>query len=84
MSDENSFSTDPIDPLTVGELISMSEASKQSGFDANFLRDLANKGRLKARRTGNTWLTTMVAIEEYKKTRHRGKRTDLDKSMKTL
>lgn len=48
MSDENSSSpTNPIDPLTVGELISLAEAAKLSGFS---IRDIAQRRRLKAKK----------------------------------
>jgi excisionase family DNA binding protein len=79
MSEDNDQSNS-IDPLTIGDLMSMVEAAEKSGFSSDFLRELAAKGRLKAKRTGNIWLTTLAAIEEYKESRHRGKRTDLDKT----
>jgi len=66
-----------VDPLTVGELITLAEAAEKSELSHSLLRDIVRKGRLKARKSGNTWLTTLAAIEEYKRSRHRGKRTDL-------
>jgi len=68
-----------IDPLTVGEILTLEEVSRQSGLSHIFLRHLATKGRLKAKKSGSIWLTTLAAVEEYKRTRERGKRTDLDK-----
>jgi hypothetical protein len=83
MSDQ-SESNNPIDPLTIGDLMSLIEAAEKTEFSAVFLRELAAKGRIRAKRTGSIWLTTVAAIEEYKKTRHRGKRTDLDKQGNSL
>ena len=61
--------TPPIDPLTIGQLITLTEAAQLTGFSTSFLRRLAIAERLKARKSGNAWLTTIVAIEEYKKSR---------------
>jgi len=69
-----------IDPLTVGELISLAEAANKSGLSHAYLKRIANTGRMRAKKSGGTWLTTLAAVEGYLKTRHRGKRTDLDKS----
>ena len=67
---EDNEQPSPIDPLTIGELISMTEAAQLSGFNAKFLRELATKGRLRAKKSGITWLTTMEAVEAYKKSRN--------------
>ncbi len=75
--------TEPVpsqDPLTIGELISLGEAAKLSGFSHVYLKDIAQSGRLRAKKIGRFWVTTLAAVEEYKETRHRGKRTDLDKT----
>jgi hypothetical protein len=58
------------DPLTIGELISIPEAAQLSGLSAAFLRELAIKGRLRARKSGSIWLTTVAAIEDYKDSRN--------------
>jgi excisionase family DNA binding protein len=58
-----------IDPLTVGELISLAEAAELSGFSPNYLRDIARNGRLRAKKVGRDWLTTVAAVEEYRRTR---------------
>ena len=71
--------TPPIDPLTIGELITLPEAAELSGLSQALLRDIAQNGRLRAKKYGPVWLTTMAAIQVYKKSRHRGKRTDLGK-----
>jgi excisionase family DNA binding protein len=68
MPDENEQPS-PIDPLTIGELISITEAAEQLGFTADFLRSIARSGRLRAKKSGNTWLTTIASIELYKNSR---------------
>lgn len=67
MSEENERSS--VDPLTIGELINLKEASEKAGFSISYLRDIAQTGRLKAKKIGRDWLTTMAAVEEYKRTR---------------
>lgn len=57
------------DPLTVGELISLADAAKLSGFGVRYLQDIAQSGRLRAKKIARNWLTTMAAVEEYKRTR---------------
>ncbi|HEX2911029.1 MAG TPA: hypothetical protein VH186_09495 [Chloroflexia bacterium] len=57
------------DPLTIGELISLAEAAKKSGFSHFYLRDIAQSGRLRAKKIARNWVTTMAAVEEYKNTR---------------
>jgi len=58
-----------IDLLTIGEIIGLTEAAKLSGFSHGYLKDIARSGRLQAKKVGRDWLTTMAAIEEYKRTR---------------
>ena len=67
----------PIDPLTVGDLLTLPEAADLHNINSNFLGELARKGRLKAKKRGPIWFTTSAAIEEYLQSRHRGERTDL-------
>jgi excisionase family DNA binding protein len=47
------------------ELISLTEAAEQYGFSAAYLRQLARKGRLKAKKVGRDWVTTWADVEEY-------------------
>jgi hypothetical protein len=68
MPDENE-QPDPIDPFTSSELISLKEASEKSGFSLRYLQTIAQSGRLKAKRIGSQWVTTLSSIEEYKRTR---------------
>jgi hypothetical protein len=57
------------DPLTIGELISLAEAAQLSGFSHDYLRDIAVSGRLRAKKIARNWVTTLAAVEEYKRTR---------------
>lgn len=47
------------------ELISLAEAAERYGFSSGYLRQLARKGRLKARKIAKTWLTTPADMEAY-------------------
>ena len=76
---EDNEQPSPIDPLTIGEIITLSEAAKLSGLGYDILYVTARKGRLRAKKSGSIWLTTLASVEEYKKSRHRGSRTDLGK-----
>jgi excisionase family DNA binding protein len=68
MPEENE-QTPPIDPLTIGGLISLAEAAENSGLSHDYLKKIARSGRLRAKKIGGTWLTTKLAIEEYKNSR---------------
>lgn len=64
--------TEPVplqDPLAIGELISVSQAAALSGFSRGYIHDIIKSGRLKAKKIGNNWVTTLAAIEDYKRTR---------------
>ena len=50
-------------------LISLPEAAELYGFNADYLRTLAQKGRLKAQKVGKMWTTTPNDIEEYIRSR---------------
>jgi hypothetical protein len=80
MSEEDNGQISPINPLTIGELITLPEAAQLTGFNPKFLAELAAKGRLKAKRSGSAWLTTMAAVEVYLSSRHRGKKIPVDKT----
>jgi len=51
------------------ELISLSQAGKLYGFSTSYLRELAIRGRLRAKKIGIQWLTTPADIEAYIKSR---------------
>lgn len=46
-------------------LISLAEASEMYGFNRNYLSELARRGRLRAQKIGNQWITTPADMEEY-------------------
>ena len=46
-------------------LISLAEASELYGFNADYLRQLALKGRLEAKKVGKFWVTTPASVENY-------------------
>ncbi len=62
--------TTPIDPLNMGGLISLTEASEISGLGADYLRKIAETGRLKAKKIGRNWVTTSAAVTEYLESRN--------------
>jgi excisionase family DNA binding protein len=55
----------PVDPLTVGELITLQQAAEYAGLGKNTLHGYIKRGRLKAIRKGWMWLTTHAAVDEY-------------------
>ncbi len=57
--------SDPIDPLTIGELITLQEAAEYAGLHRDSLHNYAKRGRLKARKIGQFWVTTRAAVDEY-------------------
>ena len=46
-------------------LISLPEAAELYGFDQRYLAKLARKGRLKARKIGDLWVTTPEEMDDY-------------------
>ena len=52
-------------------LISLADAATLYGLNADYLRTLAQRGRLKAHKVGNSWVTTPVDIEEYIRSRRK-------------
>jgi predicted transcriptional regulator of viral defense system len=50
-------------------LISLNEAAELYGFNANYLRNLILRGRLKGQKFGHIWSTTPADIEEYIRSR---------------
>jgi hypothetical protein len=56
---------EPVDPLTVGELITLQEAAEYAGLAKGSLLVYARNGRLKAKRRGWMWFTTQAAVDEY-------------------
>lgn len=60
---------EPVDPLTVGELISLQQAAEYAGLEKSTLHTYAKRGRLKAKKLGPIWVTTRAAVDEYLKSR---------------
>lgn len=46
-------------------LISLPEAAGLYGFSPDYLRNLAQRGRLQAQKVGPVWVTTPQAMESY-------------------
>src|SRR5262245_44553277 len=53
------------------ELIPLSEAARRYGLSPTYLRQIARKGRLKAKKIGRGWLTTPLEVENYIASRSR-------------
>jgi len=69
MSDDER-NEETVDPLTVGELISLQEAAEYAGLEKTTLHNYARRGRLKAKRLGPIWVTTRAAVDKYLSSRH--------------
>jgi excisionase family DNA binding protein len=54
-----------VDPLTVGELITLQEAAEYAGLAKDTLHGYAKSGRLRAKKMGWMWVTTHAAVDEY-------------------
>lgn len=55
------------DKTLLTDLISLNQASKESGLSRSHLALLARTGEIKAWKFGNTWLTTREAVLDYLK-----------------
>lgn len=53
------------DAINTGDLITLAEAAERCELSYNTLRRLAWKGRLRATKMGNIWVTTLEAVEDY-------------------
>jgi len=51
--------------VVLTDLISLPQASRESGLSQSHLALLARKGELQAWKFGNVWLTTREAIQRY-------------------
>lgn len=63
--EEHDDSSTRVDPLTVGELITLQEAAEYGGFKKNTLHNYIKRGRLKAVKKGWMWFTTRAAVDQY-------------------
>ena len=65
------------DPIDKTRSITLVEAAELYGFSRNYLGNLVRKGRLKATKSGGTWLTTPADVEAFIASRkRRGKYRD--------
>lgn len=46
-------------------LLTLSQAAEAYGYSGDYLRRLAEKGRLKAQKVGHQWLTTSQDVESF-------------------
>lgn len=60
-----------VDPLTIGDLISLQQAADYAGLTKETLRNYVARGRLRAKRLGYQWVTTRAAVDEYLESRRR-------------
>lgn len=61
---------EPIDPLTIGELITMQEAEEYCGLSRLSLQKYIHNGRLRGVKRGWMWFTTRAAVDAYLQSRH--------------
>jgi excisionase family DNA binding protein len=57
------------------EIVTLAEAARLSGLSAHTLAQQAEKGKLRARKVGRTWITTRDWLAEYL-ARHSRRRTE--------
>lgn len=53
------------------KFISLSEASKKTSYSAKYLNLLARLGKLEAHKSGRNWITSLEAVNRYRKKRQR-------------
>lgn len=51
------------------QLLTLSQAGKRYGYSSDYLRRLAEKGRLSAHKVGHQWLTTSADVEIFLESR---------------
>ncbi|MFP5348732.1 MAG: excisionase family DNA-binding protein [Gammaproteobacteria bacterium] len=56
---------------TKNALITLSQAADAYGYSGDYLRRLAEKGRLRAQKLGHQWLTTADDVETFIVSRER-------------
>lgn len=58
------------DDLLVSDgLVSLAEAASKVGLSPNSLRRYVLQGKLRARKVGRNWVTTLTAVKEYMNSR---------------
>lgn len=58
-------------PPDKDELITLAQSAERYGFTHLYLRELARKGRMKAKKVGSIWLTTPADVEKFIRSRKR-------------
>jgi excisionase family DNA binding protein len=53
------------------DLLTLSQAADSYGYSGDYLRRLAEKGRLRARKLGRNWLTTSDDMKTFIESRER-------------
>ncbi len=53
------------------QLLTLTQAGKRYGYSSDYLRRLAEKGRLAAHKVGHAWLTTADDVETFLESRER-------------
>lgn len=53
------------------DLLTLTQAAEAYGFSGDYLRRLAEKGRLQARKLGRNWLTTSDDMQTFIESRER-------------
>lgn len=64
MADPND-NQEPVDLLTVGELITLPQAAEYAGLTHDTLLNYVRRRRMKAKKMGPIWVTTQAAVDEY-------------------
>lgn len=54
-----------VEQFSIDALIPLAEAARRCGLAPDHLRHLAQRGRLKGKKLGGNWLTTVAWVEEY-------------------
>lgn len=68
------YGPDALQAVSLDRLVSLAEAGRLYGLAPAYLRNLAERGRLKAKKVGRNWLTTPGWVEDCLHSRHNGKR----------
>lgn len=61
------------DLLASDQLLSLAEAASKVGLSPNSLRRYVLQGKLRARKVGRNWVTTLAAVKEYMRSRDASK-----------
>lgn len=73
MSDEQATQYDK------DELITLADAARHFGYHPNYFAQLAQQGRINAKKYGPVWMTTLADVEDYLSNRRkRGMYRDID------